>query len=150
VRPFSILLACAWLSSGLILNGCQKNEETADQGATTGGTVAQSPNDTGSSTMGTTGSTAETTTSATPMGTPSGATATASNLGVTAKIKNAINLSNVIDHDKSKINVDTTDSEVILRGGIASEKERQEAIKLAKANAGGRKVVDQLTGGTQP
>ena len=72
------------------------------------------------------------------------ATQTASNAGVTAKIKNAITLSNVIDNDKSTIDVDTTDSQVVLKGHVMAQKEAQEAVKLAKANAGNRKVVNQL------
>jgi len=153
VRPLPILIVSAALSTSLIFTGCNKKDETANQENTTGGTVAQAPSDTGTTagsgaTATTTAGGGETRTTAGTMNT--GATATASNMGVTAKIKNAINLSKVINHAKSKINVDTTDTEVVLRGAITSEKERQEAVKLAKVNAGTRKVVDQLTGGAKP
>ncbi len=65
--------------------------------------------------------------------------------GVKAKIKNAINLSKKIDHKRSSISVDVTPSQVTLTGTAASAQDKQEAIRLAKANAGTRKTVaDQL------
>ena len=69
---------------------------------------------------------------------------TVSNAGVTAKIKNALLLSTIIDSTKSHINVDTTDTQVILKGDVMTPAESKEAEKIAKANAGNRTVDNQL------
>jgi osmotically-inducible protein OsmY len=142
-------LGLSLLLGGLILAspGCKGNnaDQTADtnSGGTTGGTMAQNPSGTaGSNTAG--GNAAATAGNA-----MSGASNAVSDAGVTAKVKNAINLSKLIDHKKSKINVDTKPGEVVLRGTVAAAKEKTEAERLAKENAGGRKVVDQLTVGAK-
>ncbi len=66
------------------------------------------------------------------------------NAGVTAKIKNALIMSTVLGGAGKKLNVNTTDTEVMVMGTVPTAAAHAEAIKLAKANAGTRKVVDHL------
>lgn len=66
------------------------------------------------------------------------------NQGVEAKIKNAINLSPQIRNKATKINVEVSDDQVKLMGTVPTRKESQAAEKLARAEAGERKVLNQL------
>ncbi len=132
-------LASLALLSSLALGGCKKNDEAVSDtganppaGGSTTATPAPNPGP-----------------AASPGAAANSAAGSVSNAGVTAKIKNAINLSSAIDHKKSKINVDTTDTEVKLMGTVAPATGKAAAEKLAKANAGTRKVVDQLTVGAK-
>ena len=69
---------------------------------------------------------------------------TASNAGVTAKVKNALLLSPVTQQLADDINVDTTDTQIILRGHTHTEQEKAEAERLAKTVAANRTVVNQI------
>jgi osmotically-inducible protein OsmY len=122
---------------GVSLLGC--NGQQADKTAETTEAVSEKASQVTENAAGEVGKSAE------EVGKPSGeAGHTASNSGVTAKIKNAILLSTAIDNTKSVINVDTTDTEVVLKGDVMTKAESQEAEKLAKANAGNRTVKNQL------
>jgi hypothetical protein len=129
--------------ANLALVGCnKKNDETANAPTAppAGASPASGPNP---------GGPAPTSSASSPGTAAKSAAGGVSNAGVTAKVKNAINLSSAIDHKKSKINVDTTDTEVKLMGTVAPATGKAAAEKLAKANAGTRKVVDQLTVGAK-
>lgn len=67
-----------------------------------------------------------------------------SNAGVTAKIKNALLLSPITQGLINDINVDTTDTQVILKGHVHTQQEAQEAERLAKSVAPNRTIVNQL------
>jgi len=147
MKPYHVLILFSVFSVSLV--GCSNKEgETASENA--GSTMAQKSENAGStmaqksenagSTMAQKSENAAQETGKTA----GGAMGSVTNTGVTAKIKNAINLSKLIDHKTSTINVDTTDDKVVLRGGVATQKEAQEAIRLAKLNAGTRTVVNQL------
>jgi osmotically-inducible protein OsmY len=129
------------LLGGLLLvsaSGCNKSaEETADTTTQAGANAANNAGDAGANAAAKTGNAMQ------------GAANGVTDAGVTAKVKNAINLSPAIDNTKSKINVDTKDNQVILRGTVSTAKEKQVAEQLATKNAGGRKVVNQLTVGAK-
>jgi hyperosmotically inducible protein len=62
--------------------------------------------------------------------------------GLTAKIKAKMALD---DHVNARaINVDSADSVVTLSGQVASEDQRQRALRLARDTAGVTRVVDRL------
>jgi len=136
MKPYHVLILFSVLSVSLV--GCAKKEgETASENA--GSTMAQKSENAGSTMAQKSENAAQGAGKA-----AGGAMSSVTNTGVTAKIKNAINLSKLIDHKTATINVDTMDDKVILRGGVATQKEAQEAIRLAKLNAGTRTVVNQL------
>ena len=56
-----------------------------------------------------------------------------------SKIQSALQSSNL-----SGVSVNATDSQVELTGNVNSMKERREAVKIAKENANGKKVVDHI------
>jgi osmotically-inducible protein OsmY len=134
------------LLGGLLLvtaAGCNKSaDETADTTAEAGANAAQAGANAADNAGDAAGNAAKDAGDA-----MSDAAGGVTNAGVTAKVKNAINMSPAIDNTKSKVNVDTKDDQVILRGTVATAKEKQVAEQLAKANAGTRKVVNQLTVG---
>lgn len=50
----------------------------------------------------------------------------------------------------SSVNVDTTDESVNLSGDVSSQAAKNKALEIARANAGGRKVIDHLRVTTKP
>jgi osmotically-inducible protein OsmY len=44
----------------------------------------------------------------------------------------------------SSISIDTTDQSVDLKGDVSSQVAKNKALEIARANAGGRKVIDHL------
>jgi osmotically-inducible protein OsmY len=62
---------------------------------------------------------------------------------LTAKIKSKMALDDTIE--ASRINVDTVDRVVTLRGTVANESQRQRAVQLARETDGVRNVVDRLS-----
>ena len=56
-----------------------------------------------------------------------------------SKIQSALQSSNL-----SNVSVNATDSSVELTGTVSSAKERKEALRIAKLNANGKKVVDHI------
>ena len=57
-----------------------------------------------------------------------------------SKITSALQSSNL-----SGVTVNATDSSVELNGNVNSKKEHKEALRIAKENANGKKVVDHIT-----
>src|SRR5690242_3849471 len=102
MKSYHVLLLSGLLSVSLV--GCSnKGEETASENSgTPGGAIAQQGENAGNKMAQKTENAAERTGTAVD-----NATTAVTNAGVTAKIKNAINLSTVIDNTKSKIDVDT-------------------------------------------
>ncbi|MBV9073462.1 MAG: BON domain-containing protein [Acidobacteria bacterium] len=56
-----------------------------------------------------------------------------------SKIQSALQQDNL-----SGVSVNATDTQVELTGTVNSHKERKEAVRLAKQNANGKKVVDHI------
>lgn len=156
-RSVSYLIAMAL---SLSLMGCtsQQADQTADKTENAGETVAQSTENAAegagnaAETVGeaagnageAAGNAAENVGSA--AGNAAGSAAgNASNAGVTAKVKNALILSPTTKGIADKINVDTTDAQVTLTGHAHTQAEVQEAEKVAKAAAGNRTVVNQIS-----
>jgi osmotically-inducible protein OsmY len=141
-RSLLILLAA---TTSLALTGCspQQNEQTAEQAGNAADTMAQSTEGTGAAA----GNAAEGAGNA--AGSAAGGardaagkpTEIASNAGVTARIKNALFVATGIQGD---INVDTTDTQVILKGHAHTAQEKQQIEQIAKAQAGNRTIVNQI------
>jgi osmotically-inducible protein OsmY len=56
-----------------------------------------------------------------------------------SKIQSAMQSNNL-----SGVSVNATDTQVELTGNVNSAKERKEAVRIAKENANGKKVVDHI------
>ena len=67
----------------------------------------------------------------------------AENASLTAKIKSKMALDDVVQ--AANIDVDTAGTVVTVRGRVASEAERQQALRLARETEGVTSVVDELT-----
>ncbi|HEX6466582.1 MAG TPA: BON domain-containing protein [Terriglobales bacterium] len=67
---------------------------------------------------------------------------TAGSADVQSRIQTALRQESSLND--SSITVDTKDDSVELSGSVTSKAENQKAIDIAKANAGGRKVIDHL------
>ena len=50
----------------------------------------------------------------------------------------------------SSITIDTTDKSIDLTGTVTSKAAEDKALEIARANAGGRKVIDHLRVTTKP
>ena len=57
-----------------------------------------------------------------------------------SKIQSALQQSNL-----SGVTVNATDSSVELNGNVNSAKEHKDALRIAKQNANGKKIVDHIT-----
>ena len=69
----------------------------------------------------------------------------AANAALTAKITSKITLDDTLDN--TRINVDSRDGAVTLRGQVNTATERERALQLARETEGVTSVVDQLAGG---
>jgi hypothetical protein len=67
----------------------------------------------------------------------------AADAALTAKIKSKMTLDDTLD--TARINVDTADHVVTLKGTVNSESQRARALQLARETEGVTSVVDQLT-----
>ena len=58
---------------------------------------------------------------------------------VQSKIQSALQQQNL-----SNVTVNATDTQVELNGSVSSAKEHKEALRIARQNANGKKVVDHI------
>ena len=77
-------------------------------------------------------------------GAAAGAANAVSDAGTVAKVKNAINLEKEFDRTKNKVDVKSKDGSIILTGDVVDTHTKNVVVRVAKAAAPGKTVVDQL------
>jgi hyperosmotically inducible protein len=128
------------LGLGLVLGGCNKQNETASTGAPPGGPGATAPGPGGPPGPG--GMASNAATSAGEAAHTIGQTA--ANVALTAKVKNTLNTTKNLN--TSRLNVDTTgDGVVTLKGSVPTAGQKVLAEKTAKHVEGVKAVKNELT-----